>query len=205
MQQLFRWAIAGVLLLSISACGTAPNNANNQSVSEGQSSDKPIEQSTPHAQSADTPKAQQTDKTADATDTGTTNSEQAPSKPIPQVAANSAQTEEVTLYRIDNQCQDYVAQKITISKADATDQIVGKVIENSNSPDFKIDNYRVRVENNTATIDLRLPPSAKRPFAAMSTCEQQSLLGSMQKTLTSNPNLKIQSVRFTDGKKELLF
>ncbi len=210
MKQLLRWTITGMLLLIVSACGGNPTDSNNDS--SGATSDSQIGQTAPDESGDAAPATPSPDQSTEATTSTSPTADEAASQaltdssdPTSKIAANSAQTQEVTVYRLDNQCENYVSQKITVPKADATNQIVGKVIENSNSPDFKIDNYRVRIEDRTATIDLRLPPDAKRPFAAMSTCEQRSLLGSMQKTLTSDPNLRIQSVRFTDGKEELMF
>jgi hypothetical protein len=83
--------------------------------------------------------------------------------------------------------------------------VVAKVLENSNTPDFTVSNYRVNLKNGEATIDLRLPTNAKRPFTALAPCEQMALIGSLEKTLKENKVLKIQAVRFTDGKKELQF
>ncbi|MBD2021984.1 hypothetical protein H6F43_17535, partial [Leptolyngbya sp. FACHB-36] len=52
--------------------------------------------------------------------------------------------------------------------------------------------------NGVATVDLRLPANAKRRFVSLSTCEQLALFGSIRKTLTSNRQWKIKSVRFTE-------
>ncbi|MBE9028502.1 sporulation/spore germination protein [filamentous cyanobacterium LEGE 11480] len=219
MKQLLQWSITSVMLLSITACGSAPPNTNTESsnetasapaspgvVASPSSSPQPRESASPKSEKSPTTQAKAPGNTAPNQSIPATKSP-APApqtSPVKQIAASSSQ-QEITVYRLDNQCEDFVAQKVTVPQNDAPNEVVGKVIANSNGPDFKIENYRIRVNNGTATIDLRLPPDAKRPFTAMSTCEQRSLLGSMQKTLTSNPNLKINSVRFTDGKEELVF
>jgi hypothetical protein len=214
-----RSVMAGGLLLSLislSGCGSAPtsNNAPPTSpaspigLTPSSPSNSPSPTPTPSAQArSQKPPSPLVPSTESATSAPADKDSSLKTDKVPtqQLAANSSQTQEITVYQLDNQCEEYVAQKITIPTKDATTTLVGKVIENSNSPDFKIDNYRIQVENGTATIDLRLPPNAKRPFAAMSACEQRSLLGSLSKTLTENPKLKINAVRFTDGKEELVF
>jgi hypothetical protein len=216
MQQLQRSAMAISLLLSLTACGGAPSSQTNPTPDSaasplGLSSASPSPSASPSASPSPTVKPTATASAPSnapepaAPEPAKTTSEPAKT-PTQTLAANSGSaTQEVTLYEVDNQCEDYVAKTITIPTQDASNTLVGKVLANSNSPDFKIDNYRIQVKNGEATVDLRLPPAAKRPFAAMSACEQRSLLGSLSKTLTSNPNLKIDSVRFTDGKEELVF
>jgi Sporulation and spore germination len=204
-----RSAIATAMLLSLAACGSAPT-ANNSSP-EAPASPLGLTNNSPAPSPSPSPSPSPTTKAAVPPAAAPAAAPEpaaiAPEKPVAteKLAANSSQTQEITVYQLDNECTDYVAKKMTVPTQNATSALVGKVLETSNSPDFKIDNYRVQVENGTATIDLRLPPDAKRPFTAMSACEQQSLLGSLSKTLTSNPNLKINNVRFTDGKEELVF
>ncbi len=113
--------------------------------------------------------------------------------------------QEITVYKLDDQCNDFIPEKVAVPAESNVDAAVSKVLENSNSPDFNISNYRVDVKEGVATVDLRLPDGAKRPFEAMSACEQKGLIGSLDKTLKANPNLKVNAVRYTDGKKELEF
>jgi Sporulation and spore germination len=210
-----RSVVVGGMLLSLSGCGSAPTSNNAPStpaptasplgLTSASSTPSPSPSSTPSPSdkppsAADTTPETAASKPADKDSATTTDK-----VPTQQLAANSSQTQEVTVYQLDNQCEEFVAKKVTVPTQDAATTLVGKVLETSNSPDFKIDNYRIQVQNGTATIDLRLPPNAKRPFAAMSACEQRSLLGSLSKTLTENPKLKINAVRFTDGKEELQF
>ncbi len=211
-RRLFRRSvITGGLLLSLTACGGAPpsNNATPTTPASplglGSASPSSPPSPTPSAKPSTAPIADAAPGSAPSPPVVPDSTTPDNAVPSQKLAANSSQTQEITVYQLDNQCEEYIAQKITVPAKDVTTTLVGKVLENSNSPDFKIDNYRIQVENGTATIDLRLPPDAKRPFAAMSTCEQRSLLGSLNKTLTENPNLKINAVRFTDGKEELAF
>jgi hypothetical protein len=131
-------------------------------------------------------------------------------KPIPSPAtpfktATSSQNKSLNIYKADAQCNGLFPEKVELPGPADANAAVGQVIANNNSPDFRVVNYRVNVENGTATVDLRLPANAKRPFSALSACEQLEFFGSMEKTLTSNPSLQVRSVRFRDGQKELQF
>jgi hypothetical protein len=119
--------------------------------------------------------------------------------------SKTSTTKDITVYKLDDQCNNYVPEKLPMPAQGTVEAVVAKVLENSNTPDFNVSNYRVNIKNGEATIDFRLPTNAKRPFTALSTCEQMALLGSLEKTLKANSALKIQAVRFTDGKQELQF
>ncbi len=121
-----------------------------------------------------------------------------------KTAKVSPESGSLNIYKADNQCNALVSEKVNLPAATA-DAAVGRVIANSNSPDFRLVGYRVKVDNGTATVDLRLPEGSKRPFSALSACEQLELFGSVEKTLLGNASLKIQAVRFRDGQKELQF
>jgi hypothetical protein len=218
MQKFPRSVMAASLLLSLTtlsltACGGSPNTPTNPAVSPdstasplGLSSASPSPSPSVSPSAKPSPSAPVPNAAPEPAIPEPPKTTPEPSKTTPtQTLAANSSTQEVTLYEVDNQCEEFVAKQITIPTQDANNTLVGKVLANSNSPDFKIDNYRIQVKDGEATIDLRLPPEAKRPFAAMSACEQRSLLGSLSKTLTSNPKLKIDSVRFTDGKEELVF
>jgi hypothetical protein len=198
--------------LGLTACGGGPSSQTNPATSPdatasplGLSSASPSPSPSASASASPTASAPVTAAAPSPAAAPNPTPETNPTPATSQTLAASSSTQELTLYQVDSQCEEYVAKQITIPTQDASNTLVGKVLANSNSPDFKIDNYRIQVKNGEATIDLRLPPEAKRPFAAMSACEQRSLLGSLSKTLTSNPQLKIDSVRFTDGKEELVF
>jgi Sporulation and spore germination len=131
-----------------------------------------------------------------------------PSASGPSATALNPATAPITVYRLDEQCNSLVPDKVALppqpTREATVEAAVGKVIAQSNSPDFTLAGYRVTVANQVATVDLRLPTDAKRPFAAMSSCEQMALFGSLEKTLTSNAALNIQSVKFTSGQKEIV-
>jgi Sporulation and spore germination len=182
----------GLLLLGLAGCtGGGPDRASTPP------SPSPI-LATPSPAASVTPTA---------TPTVTPTAPPAASSPTTATAMNPAKAP-ITVYRLDEQCNSLVPDQVALPPQptlEATvEAAVGKVIAQSNSPDFTLAGYRVTVANKVATVDLRLPTDAKRPFAAMSSCEQMALFGSLEKTLTSNAALNIQSVKFTSGQKEIV-
>jgi hypothetical protein len=57
---------------------------------------------------------------------------------------------------------------------------------------------RVRVEEASATVDLRLRPEAKGSLATLAPCEQRALLGAIRQTLRANPQWGISRVVFLE-------
>ena len=97
-----------------------------------------------------------------------------------------------------------MAEKTAISANQPIAGAVGKVLENADSADFSVSGYRVNVASGVATVDLRVAPDSKRKLISLSSCEQMAIFGSLRKTLTSNAQWKIKSVRFTDRGKEVV-
>ena len=110
----------------------------------------------------------------------------------------------VSVYKVDNQCRNFVAEKTAVSANQPIAGAVGKVLENADSADFSLSGYRVNVASGVATVDLRVDPDSKRKLVSLSSCEQMAIFGSLRKTLTSNAQWKIKSVRFTDRGKEVV-
>jgi hypothetical protein len=111
----------------------------------------------------------------------------------------------VAVYRMDAACDALVPKMENLPKEKTLEAAVGSVISRNNSADFTVSDYRVSQAGAKATIVLRLPPTAKRPFAAMSACEQMSLFGALRETIVSRSEWKIRDVQFTDGKEEIAF
>jgi hypothetical protein len=106
---------------------------------------------------------------------------------------------------MDAACDALVPKMENLPKEKTLEAAVGSVISRNNSADFTVSDYRVSQAGAKATIVLRLPPTAKRPFAAMSACEQMSLFGALRETIVSRSEWKIRDVQFTDGKEEIVF
>ena len=122
-----------------------------------------------------------------------------------KTSANTASTVPIAIYRMDSGCNALVPKTEDLPKEKTLDAAVGAVISHSNSADFTISDYGITKEGNIATIVLRLPPTAKRPFAAMSACEQMSLFGALRATVVGRSDWNIRDVKFSDGKEEIVF
>ncbi len=117
-----------------------------------------------------------------------------------QAATNK--TINLTLYTSDSECQELIPNTVSVPAEEPATGIVGKIIEQQDTGDFNLSGYRVNVKNRTATVDLRISPESKRQLVSLSHCEQFNLFGSLRKSLTSNAQLNIKQVRFTErGKK----
>ncbi|HBB34655.1 MAG TPA: sporulation/spore germination protein [Cyanobacteria bacterium UBA8803] len=114
--------------------------------------------------------------------------------------AKATKTIALNIYYVDSQCETLVPEKVAVAANSPVNAAVGKLLERASSSDFDLAGYRVNLDANRgiATIDFRLSPDSKRQFVSLSQCEQFALFGSLRKTLTANPQLKIKEVRFTD-------
>lgn len=119
--------------------------------------------------------------------------------------AATGKTINVTLYTSDMQCQELIPNTVSVPASEPATGIVSKIIEQQDTGDFNLSGYRVSVKNRIATVDLRVSPDSKRQLVSLSQCEQFALFGSLRKSLTSNAQLNIKQVRFTErGKKIIL-
>ncbi|WP_404800422.1 sporulation/spore germination protein [Atlanticothrix silvestris] len=125
-------------------------------------------------------------------------------EPSENTPVATTKTANVTLYTSDVQCQKLIPQQVSVPAAEPVTGAVGKIIEERDTGDLSLSGYRVKVENGTATVDLRLSPQSKRQLLSLSSCEQFALFGSLRKTLTSNTQWNIKEVRFTERGKEVI-
>ena len=126
------------------------------------------------------------------------------SQPLQTASVISKKTVPVSVYKVDNQCRDFISEKTLVPANQPISGAVGKVLENADSADFSLSGYRVSVASGVATIDLRVAPDSRRKLVSLSSCEQMAIFGSLRKTLTSNVQWKIKSVQFTDRGKEVV-
>ncbi len=185
MHKLFFYVVPLTVSLVLSSCGTAPSNSPVASSPDVSSSVAPSPSSSPTAKKSP-PVASR------------------PSQPLQTSSVVSAKTVAVNVYKLDTQCRDFVAEKTAVSANQPIAGAVGKVLENADSADFSLSGYRVNVAAGVATIDLRVAPGSKRTLASLSSCEQLAIFGGLRKTLTSNAEWKVKSVRFTDRGKEVV-
>ena len=187
--------VTGVIVLSLSSC--ASSVANRQSVKANsptpQTGDMPS--TTLSARAATTPNQPQSQTPVTRQPSNTTGS-----------IAQAKDTVTLTIYQADNQCQTLVPEKVVVPTTRIVDTAVGQVLKQADSGDFDLAGYRVQVNSQSglATVDFRLSPNAQRQFVSLSSCEQFALFGSLRKTLTTNPQLKIRNVRFTQQGQEIV-
>lgn len=121
-----------------------------------------------------------------------------------QPAATEGEMVTVSVYTIDDQCNDFVAETVQVPSDKAISEAVGKAMGAVEYNAFKLDSYQVNVTGNTAVVDMSLAPSSERQFVSLSSCEQRALFGSVEETLLNNPDWDVNAVKFTNGGKELI-
>ena len=109
----------------------------------------------------------------------------------------------VSVYAIDDQCNEFVAEPVQVSSAKAIDEAVGKAITAVDYEAFKLAGYQVSVLDGTAIVDMQLAPGSERKFVSLSSCEQRSLFGSIEETLLNN-DWNVKSVKFTSSGKDII-
>ncbi len=159
----------------------------------------------PTISSSSSPKPSPSNTPSPAPETPSPQPTSTPFKTSANGSTNTGSTVPIAIYQMDSGCNILVPKTENLPKEKTLDAAVGAVISRSNSADFTISDYGITKEGNIATIVLRLPPTAKRPFVAMSACEQMSLFGALRATIVGRSDWNIRDVEFSDGKKEIEF
>ena len=118
--------------------------------------------------------------------------------PSPSSVALATKTIPVNIFQLDNQCNRFETTKEAVAVDQPVTQAIAKTLLKANSESLDVAGYRVKVASGVATIDFRPIPNARRSLMSLANCEQLALFGSVRRTLTQNPALKIKSVQFTD-------
>jgi hypothetical protein len=88
---------------------------------------------------------------------------------------------------------------------DPRGKAVDAIVRSQQNVDLKLTGFSLSVtEAGDATVDLMRSPDSKRQFESLSTCEQLSLFGSIEETLTKNPEFQVKSVKFTENGQEIV-
>lgn len=103
----------------------------------------------------------------------------------------------VTLYRLDNQCDRFQPETIQVPRQDSLTTTVGLILAEQAIVNLELSGYRVGVEGDAVTIDLRVARDSPRRLQSLSLCEQKALLGSLKETLINQPDWGLATVRFT--------
>ncbi len=128
------------------------------------------------------------------------NGQAAPDKP----SAASDEMVTVSVYTIDDQCNDFVEQSVQVPSDKAITEAVGQAMSAVDYNAFKLAGYQVSINGKTAVVDMQLAPSSQRQFVSLSSCEQRSLFGSVEETLLNNADWNVNAVKFTNQGKELM-
>lgn len=120
----------------------------------------------------------------------------------PPVGAGEMVT--VSVYTIDEQCNDFVEESVQVPSDAAIAEAVGKAVNSVDYNAFKLADYEVSITGNTAIVDMRLAPGSERQFVSLSSCEQRALFGSVEETLKNNADWAVDNVKFTDDGKDLI-
>lgn len=186
-------SLFGIVLIGLHSCSSIPNSINETPTPTGGSI--PTTQPSPSVSPSiskltakptitQSPKATIAPKTIGKTTTG--------------------KTITVNVYTADSQCLQLVRTKVAVNAKQPMQEAIANILADIDSADFGVSSYRVSQQGNVATVELRPAIGSKRGFHSLSACEQMALFGSIQKTLTSNPQWQIKSVRFTEKGKELI-
>lgn len=109
----------------------------------------------------------------------------------------------VPVYTIDGQCNDFVEKTVEVHSDKAMSEAVGEAMKGLDYNAFKIQSYEVNIDGTTAVVDMELAPNSERKFVSLSSCEQRSLFGGIEKTLLDNPDWGVTAVKFTSKGQEL--
>ena len=110
----------------------------------------------------------------------------------------------VSVFTIDDQCNEFVEQSVQVPSDQAIASAVGKAMSAVEYNAFKLAGYQVDIDGNTAIVDMQLAPGSQRQFVSLSSCEQRALFGSVEETLLNNNDWDVDAVKFTASGKELL-
>jgi Sporulation and spore germination len=180
-------AIIGVLFLGLSSCATlSRDSAGDRDSTGGSTPTSPT--SSPASATPQSPQAALNASPRSSPDRSpVSDSRSRPTNPV-----------SVTIYKVDDQCQELVSQEVEVAGDRPIEAAIGKVLEGQNNANFKLTGYRVRVADGVAIVDFRLAPDSRRKLISLSACEQLALFGSLEETLTQNPEWQIKSVEFTE-------
>ena len=197
--------LVGSLMGSLVSCSSAPNPSNTSqatptpTISPSPNSTNSPFFSSPNNQTPNDPSLGKENPTP----AKPLNPEVTKSPKSPSSAAKN--TVSINIYQVDNQCNDFIAERMDVPQNNSLDMAVSKVIEKSNINEFSLSNSKVTIDpQGIATIDFQVASNSKRRFISLSSCEQFNLFGSLRKTLIDNPDWQIKDVRFTEGGKEIV-
>ncbi len=207
----YRCLLASVILITLCACsgsGNPPNDAASEPPADSSAAvSSPIDKTAAVAPNESPQTLPQTDLSNQPSTTGQESFSASPSETKAELStALSSDRTTVTIYRVDQNCRDFIPEPLRVDPDQAIEQAIAKVLDGEDNSDFSLAGYRVRIDaaSSAATIDLRLAPNSPRKLVSLSSCEQRALFGSLRETLLGNPEWNIKTVRFTERGQEIV-
>jgi len=121
-------------------------------------------------------------------------------------AAVSENTVTVTVYKIDNLCQNLKPETVTGPENQLMSLAVNEVLKQQIFDSLGLVGYRLRIDRNLgiATVDLRASGNSRQKLQNLSSCQMLGLFGGVRQTLTSYAPWQIKTVRFTELGEDIL-
>jgi hypothetical protein len=132
-----------------------------------------------------------------------------PSNSVASVLGSSAGSEKavtVTVYKVDNLCQNLKPETVTGPDNQLMSLAVNEVLKQQIFDSLGLVGYRLRIDRNLriATVDLRASGNSRQKLQNLSSCQMLGLFGGVRQTLTSYDPWPIKTVRFTELGKDIL-
>ena len=132
-----------------------------------------------------------------------------PSNSVTSVLGNAAVSEKavtVTVYKVDNLCQNLKPETVTGPDNQLMSLAVNEVLKQQIFDSLGLVGYRLRIDRRLgiATVDLRASGNSRQKLQNLSSCQMLGLFGGVRQTLTSYAPWKIKTVRFTELGEDIL-
>ncbi len=194
-RRLRQTSVAGLVLtlsLMFTACATAPETVTvDPDESLTAETETPAKETKPPVTTEVPGKVERVEANPDSTGVG-------------KQPGESSEMVTVSVYTIDDQCNDFVEQSVQVPSDQAIASAVGKAMGSVDYNAFKLAGYQVNINGSTAVVDMQLAPGSQRQFVSLSSCEQRALFGSVEETLLKNSDWDVDAVKFTASGKELV-
>jgi hypothetical protein len=132
-----------------------------------------------------------------------------PFNPVPPVLASSLASEStvtVTVYKVDNSCQNLNPEAVTGQNNNLMSSAVNEVLKQQVFSSLGLVGYRLKIDRTlgVATLDLRPSGDYRQKLQNLSSCQMLGLFGGVRQTLTSYAPWQIKTVRFTELGQDIL-
>ncbi|MEG3898479.1 MULTISPECIES: hypothetical protein [unclassified Microcoleus] len=132
-----------------------------------------------------------------------------PSNSVAQILGSSPVSENtvtVTVYTVDNLCQNLKPETVTGPDNQLMSSAVNEVLKQQIFDSLGLVGYRLSIDRDLgiATVDLRASGTSRQKLQNLSSCQMLGLFGGVRQTLTSYDPWQIKTVRFTELGEDIL-